>query len=42
MIDRYQPSPATLWDDIHAAQALVSQPGVAQCKPSLPLPRPTP
>lgn len=37
-----RPVPATLWDDIHAAQALLSAVGVAQCKPYLPLAPPTP
>lgn len=42
MVDLFQPltrqPAANLWDDIQAAHALVSQRGVAQCKPSLPLP----
>ncbi len=46
MVDLFQPlsrhPAATLWEDIQSLQALVSQPGVAQCKPSLPLPMPTP
>ena len=42
MVDLFQPlrrQPAeTLWSDIQAAYALALPTGVAQCKPSLPLP----
>lgn len=44
MIDQHQSCPkeplVALWDDIQAAQALVSQPGVAHRKPAFPVPRP--
>lgn len=46
MVDLFQPLTrhpvANLWDDIQAAQALALPTGVAQCKPSLSLPLPTP
>ena len=46
MVNLFQPltrqPAANLWDDIQAAHALVSQVGVAQCKPYPPLPAPMP
>lgn len=46
MVDLFQPltrqPAATLWDDIQAAHALVSQQGAAQCTPYPPLSLPMP
>lgn len=46
MVDLIQPlsrhPAANLWDDIQAAHALALPTGVAQCKPYLTLPQPTP